>query len=441
MRFFKSTLFKITIFCLFLAIFVPVISIQAKDYETEDIFVDGDYAYTYVTGRGLQIIDVSDPLNPQFAGHIVLEGYRCSHIFAVDNYVYVAFGFPIKVYIINVLDPSNPVLERSISSDVEDNTVQVFAIGDFLYIVGGDVLVVYDISNPTSSSKELTYSDFDVNYVFVTDNKAYLACETAGLVILDVTTPNSPVLLGNYTESLGRKIVVEGNYGYLFCWKNGIGAECHILDISNPSSISLLGYYTKTYMDFALIEASKMYYARGGYINVVGLSNPGSPLEYPEFYLDTGYAANGLFVKGDYAFTTSNYIGLVITDVSNPYDLSVISTYTVNIPAVFTRNIILIVVSAVILLALISLVVVQRKQLQERFINWKQKPDRIHKATLIALISSIIFIIFSIVLGIFIFFYGEWYTGLCIFFILVPLSTAVLVFAPLITWIIVQRRR
>ena len=71
-------------------------------------------------------------------------------------------------------------------------------------------------------------------------NYAYVADDSNGLVIVDVTNPASPTLKGNYyTAGYSMGVAVAGNYAYVADYSNGLV----IVDVSNPAAPTLKGSY------------------------------------------------------------------------------------------------------------------------------------------------------------------------------------------------------
>uniref|UniRef100_A0A7V6CMS6 LVIVD repeat protein n=1 Tax=candidate division WOR-3 bacterium TaxID=2052148 RepID=A0A7V6CMS6_UNCW3 len=76
--------------------------------------------------------------------------------------------------------------------------------------------------------------------VAVSGNYAYVADWEAGLRIIDISNPRSPVEVGYYdTPGAAYGVAVSGNYAYVA----DAGAGLRIIDISNPRSPNEVGYY------------------------------------------------------------------------------------------------------------------------------------------------------------------------------------------------------
>jgi len=76
--------------------------------------------------------------------------------------------------------------------------------------------------------------------MYVSENKAYLADWGAGLIVLDIRNPSSPVELGVFTDGSdgpnAYDVVVDGNTAYE---ANGWGCLT-VVNVQNPASMSVI---------------------------------------------------------------------------------------------------------------------------------------------------------------------------------------------------------
>ncbi|MFQ6003281.1 MAG: T9SS type A sorting domain-containing protein, partial [Candidatus Zixiibacteriota bacterium] len=123
-------------------------------------------------GSGLQIINVSDPANPDSVGSYDTPG-NAYGVFVQDSLAYVA-DYGSGLQIINVSDPANP-----------------------------DSVGSYD--TPANARD-----------VFVRDSLAYVADDWGGLQIINVSSPASPDSIGSYnTPGDAYGLFVQGKYVYV----------------------------------------------------------------------------------------------------------------------------------------------------------------------------------------------------------------------------------
>lgn len=188
------------------------------------VYVSGNYAYVAdFSGNGLEIIDVSNPAAPVHKGSIahgsgnaLLRGARS--VFVSGNYAYVASTRSNALEIINVGNPAAPVHAGSLSDGGGTGPKllgarSVFVSGTKAYVAsrGSHALEIINIANVSSPTHVGSFTHPQLvqpSSVFVSGNYAYLSCmgdATAGawnekindgLVIVDITSADTPVLKG-----------------------------------------------------------------------------------------------------------------------------------------------------------------------------------------------------------------------------------------------------
>lgn len=118
--------------------------------------------------------------------------------------------------------------------------------------------------------------------LFVQDNYAYCAASGAGLDIIDVSSPASPVQAANCdTPGSAYGVFISTNYAYIADYDRGL----QIIDISNPTAPSLVG----------------------------SCETPG--------------LAYGVYISGSYAYIADGESGLQIIDVANPAAPAIVGSY------------------------------------------------------------------------------------------------------------------
>ena len=234
----------------------------------------------YVVGGKFQIVDVSHPLAPQ---ELSLQDFGAFDVAVTGAYAYVAVGSmgDVGAEDIQVMDVSNPTAPRVVSryemDDEEHGPIAGIAVGgDYLYVaaLSSDVYVV-DVGDPLEPTQVSIYPvplmawDVEIveNRAFVVWNLWYAAggpsreCES-GVSILDVSTPETPVEIGQYCDP-GRSqgvtdVAVSDPYMYVAAGERGL----RILDISDPTAPEEVGFY-ETSGDFysVTVEGDYIYVA------------------------------------------------------------------------------------------------------------------------------------------------------------------------------------
>ena len=74
------------------------------------VYVSGSYAYVADHNGGFQVIDITNPSTPTIVGS--LDVIYAHKVHVTGGYAYVAGG--LILYVIDISDPQNPVLELSL---------------------------------------------------------------------------------------------------------------------------------------------------------------------------------------------------------------------------------------------------------------------------------------------------------------------------------------
>ena len=154
--------------------------------------------------------------------------------------------------------------------------------------------------------------------VAVSGGYAYVADDSGGLVVVDVSDPANPTWVGSYDPTNhAYDVAVSGNYAYIADRKEGLV----VVDVSNPTNPTYAGNYnTSGNARGVAVSGDYAYIADGDYgVVVVDVSNPTNPT-YAGSYNTSGYA-HGVVVTGDYAY------GLLLAEAGvhrlvriSPYD-------------------------------------------------------------------------------------------------------------------------
>jgi hypothetical protein len=252
------------------------------EYEYEDVFILGKYAYCAASEAGLEILNVGNPYSPyQVGNYQTADG--AFGIDVKDNYAYVAAGKG-GLQVIDITKPSDPIPVGTAD----------------LNIAYADKLYVRDI------------------YVYV--------CAYDGLKIIDVSTPSSPTLLLNFDiNGVPSGISFSGDYAYISTWVNQYTDEVpgiHILDISNPTAPQLVGVYDNGYTgdSFGIaVRGNYAYLVSYENLIVVDISNPASPFEVGTCWCFSSVGdRHEIYLNGDYAYIAAFDAGIKVIDISDP---------------------------------------------------------------------------------------------------------------------------
>lgn len=212
-------------------------------------------------------------------------------------------------------------------------TNDVAVDGDYAYIGEGQDLVVLDISS--------RYDPFEVGRintpsivegVAVADGYAYVACGESGFLVVNVTDPYLPTLLGSNDDD-AYSVVISSDYAYI-----GISNGFSILDITNKSSPQIIGQYAPivspytNIIDFT-VSYDYVYMTRRFYnglfdFHIVDINNPSSPQLVSKL---TDYGdPRGIAVSDDYAYVADSDEEIVIIDVSDSSSPTIVGNYSTS---------------------------------------------------------------------------------------------------------------
>ncbi|MFL5800496.1 MAG: LVIVD repeat-containing protein, partial [Roseiflexaceae bacterium] len=168
--------------------------------------VVGNLAYIASEFGGLQIIDVTDPTSPTLRGAFTIQGQVAESVHVVDNLAYVAYlafsnnPFPGPsisgggLQIIDVSDPVSPTLRGTFDTGTQADDVQV--VDDRAYIAAGNQALMLDVSDPANPQLLDSYTiPGQAEGIYAADGRIYVTGYLAGLQILS----SSPELLSRAT--------------------------------------------------------------------------------------------------------------------------------------------------------------------------------------------------------------------------------------------------
>ena len=312
------------------------------------IAIAGNYAYVAsghscvldaegsVTCEGsLRVMDLSDPAKPQEVGLIDTRGGARS-IAVSGEYVYVVAGKGVDLAgglrVVDVSDPASPHLVGSLNTE-SARGVAVVVAGNYAY-VAGDSLLVIDISLPASPRKVGSlgafegYDDLAVTgrYIYLLNHPCELGRCASNLWFVDVQDPAAP----QYVQSIpsgsesgigvGRAVAVLNGLVY---WARDAGLE--IWDVSQSGKWRLIGQVSTIGSVSNMSVVNGYVYVQACMsgqesLHVVDVQNPGRPVAIGQCQ-NCAASANGLVVKGGYAYLGIWEFGLQIVDVRDPSDL------------------------------------------------------------------------------------------------------------------------
>lgn len=294
----------------------------------EELYVSGTTAYIIEQSTGMEIVDVSNPAAPQLLSTRLNN--RALGISVTGNIACFSIGWD-GFELLDVTTPAAPQLLASEKIEDSGSTENGLIVGNQLYVAStGAGLQIFDITDPAlpvlsgSTKTPKTAREIAVN-----NSTAFVACDGGGLSIIDVTDNKAPIEVGRYDHSgEALSVWVDGTIAYL---AKGEG-NLQILDISNPQAPTRLGHFdhhstcVQVVGNRAYVAGNRTYPDGEHKFRIVDISNPANPLESGSCSLPGDYSY-ALQVVGNRAYIANNSNGLMIIDIADPVNPSIIGNY------------------------------------------------------------------------------------------------------------------
>ncbi|UCU92299.1 cadherin domain-containing protein [Hydrogenophaga taeniospiralis] len=260
---------------------------SAGSAEAVAVSANGRYVYLADGSKGLQVVDMADPLNPRFVSTLTQPGTMAfTEVVVHGDWAYVANGAG-GLVVVDLVDPGAPVVRGTLNTDGA-------ALG--MTVVG---------------------------------NTVYLADGARGLKVVDVTNKAAPVQVGSYdTSGTATDVAVRsftlGNETKTYAYVADGNANVLVVDVSSPATPTLvstvgLGFLFVATKSVALsADGQTLYVGAGGVgVKVLDLSNPAEPT-IPVSGLDTNGTVNDLTLVGSLLYVADDTKGVKVVDVTSP---------------------------------------------------------------------------------------------------------------------------
>jgi len=261
----------------------------------------------------LYIMDVMDPQNPVLVNTVELEVYPQAIAIEAGS-LYLATNTGLAV--MTLTDPIAPQLQGFLP--LASASVDVVLAGPYAYVAELTTgLQVVDISDPSAPELRHTVASTP-RQIALQGGHAYLAAGGAGMQVVDISTPESAGIVGSVSlPGTATGIAVLGDHAYVAVGDEGLQA----VDVTNPSLPAVAGSLDLpqpiTGVDIAPTSAPAfaiVFGGDGGPFATVDLTLPAQP-DLLAYFGGDGYTAA---FQDDLAYIANSGWGLAIYDVSNP---------------------------------------------------------------------------------------------------------------------------
>ena len=186
----------------------PVASVRLKEYGADLVLTGNSVAVADYAG--LTVLDAADPAAPRVAGSLRTPDKPPLMLAAAGHLV---CGINVKglLYVFDVSDPAQPILRSA-----------------------------YDRHNDPG------FDEYDsataVLDAAMSTKRVLLACGTAGMLVLDLSDPSAPSLLGAYRDgdSSVRAVALDGNIACVLSVSPSGGSRFQTINLDDPARPALL---------------------------------------------------------------------------------------------------------------------------------------------------------------------------------------------------------
>jgi hypothetical protein len=276
--------------------------------------VEGNYVYMVeADGRGLRIIDVSNPRAPSEVNALPIEGA----VAVVGNYAYLSGDGGL-----HIVDVSDPSATKEVGF-YPQFARHIIVEGAYAYLSSGREIHILDVSNPAAPqriggySASVTVEDLAVqgDHLYFVEHGRRDGEEIIGgyLRILDVTDRAAPVEVGfSKTPEFPNHVAVSGNYVYVSEWD-----DLRVFDMANRAAPREIAVHSQQHSSELVVADSSLYLVQGGGLDIFDVSEP-TELQQMGTYR-TLYSGPELAIGGDYACAVSDDLqpGIHIVDISD----------------------------------------------------------------------------------------------------------------------------
>jgi hypothetical protein len=216
---------------------------------------------------------------------------------------------------------------------INNNWPVGLAIRDDLLITGGTLgLALYDVSNP-AAPRALGGIDLSVfrtmGVALGPGNLVTVAAEEDGLMVVDVSDPSAPFLVGSFaieeTYYFCSAVAVRGDYAYATFGGYGL----LVIDLSDPWQPQQVAWLRENAVDVDL-EGNLAAIASARGITFIDVSEPTDPVVISQLGTDS----TSVDLVGSIAYSAEEEGGLLIIDADDPAQPQVMATVPGYVEAV-----------------------------------------------------------------------------------------------------------
>lgn len=279
--------------------------------QASDVLVSDETAFVLIYGNGLQIMDLSNPNNPNLLSSYHMAGALQA---ALSGKTIFIANINVGLSILNIGNWSKPQLLSTYTSSVT-SSYDVAVSGGAAFVVdfvnGLQIINISNLVNPTFISAYPIAASERANALEIVGNYVFLACNS-NLKIIDISRLKTPKLVTVYGMNNVVSIAVSGNLLFL---ENNL-MDLNIIDISNISKPQLLNNYSNSGIGPGLVVIRKTVFIAQAPANlqILDFSNVSNPVFLGSYAIGDFFGAFALL--GNHGLVAANLLGLQIIDLS-----------------------------------------------------------------------------------------------------------------------------
>ncbi len=284
---------------------------EVKNYESKAITL-GWFHWYY----GISSVDFSQPEDPDIGGIIPTET-RCERADISGNLMCITGGEDGFL----LYDPENMMFLGE--GDTDGFATAVSISGNYIYIADHESGINIIDASVYEAPDNIGFYPCNVNDLIVSDNMAY--CVTGDLEIVDVSSPESPVIEANCpTPGFANGIQISNGFAYVADSYNGL---C-VVNLSGDTPSVAGSYDPAGYANDIRFDDDYSFIIGEGFSTINC-----SDRDYPVFEGSLPLTGKSIDITENYAFVTVDTVGLVSVDISDPPEpVEVGSVATEEIP-------------------------------------------------------------------------------------------------------------
>ncbi|MCB1184279.1 hypothetical protein KDM41_12660 [bacterium] len=272
----------------------------------------GDLVYAPVAFYGLRIVDVSDPAVPTIIGQVATGSEGAAGVAVAGSWAYLAAAST-GLQVVDVSNPAAPALTATIPVDGIARNIRI--LGEYAYLAAGDYMGshihVYDISVPGSPALVHTLDTPGSADRITFDAPMAYVSQAWSLLVLDLTAPALPVIVGSLAVPT-RDVAVVGDVAYLAADQS----DLLVVNIADPALPAVVDHVETNGFGGHVAAAGDRIYLCASDLHVI-TAVPAGAADSLSATATAGRAV-GVSVLGDRVCVADSTGGLSVFDAADP---------------------------------------------------------------------------------------------------------------------------